>query len=182
MSRPAMTRERLFVPWLVFATLCSFLMWQLPGEETIPYHLAWIAIAVAYGIEAWPWAQTVAAVVVYTLVTGGILAVRAATDVLGWQETAEIPLMSALVLIVLWNVRRRRHLAYATLSELSARDRERAARRERLSRMTWPARDPHTGHDRDRLHRDAAEPRDRRVPTWRPVGDPGGARSAGARR
>ena len=103
-------------PWLVFAALCSFLMWQLPGEETIPYHLAWIAIAVAYGIEAWPWGQAVAAVVGYTLVTGGDPhRARSAGGVIGWQETAEIPLMSALVLIVMWNVRRR-HLAFATLA------------------------------------------------------------------
>ena len=115
--------------------MCAFLMWRLPGEETIPYHLAWIAITVAYGIEAWPWGQTVMAVVAYTLLTGGILAARAATGVVGWQETAEIPLMAALVLIVMWNVRRR-HLAFASLSELAERDRERAARRERLSRMT----------------------------------------------
>lgn len=128
-------RGSLFVPCMVFAGLCSFAMWQSPGEETIPYHIAWIAICVVYGNEAWPWGRTVAAVIAYTLVTGGILVSRAANGVVGWQETAEIPLMSALVLIVLWNVRRR-HLAHASLSAMAERDRERAARTERLGRMT----------------------------------------------
>lgn len=110
-------------------------MWLFPGQETIPYHVAWIAIAFAYAIEAWPWGQTVAAVIVFTAVTGVILIVRAATDVIAWEELSEIPLMSTLVLLVVWNVRKR-HVAFATLSRMARRDRAQAAQRERLSRIT----------------------------------------------
>lgn len=129
------SQNRLFVPWILLATTCSILMWLLPGQETIPYHLAWVAVALAYGLEAWPWAQTVIAVVTYTIVTGGILVFRAATGLIVWEELAEIPLMSALVLLVLWNVRKRQ-VAFASLSRIADRDRSQAAQRERLSRMT----------------------------------------------
>lgn len=135
METSAGTRDVLFVPWLVLASICSVMMWVVPGEETIPYHLAWIGIALAYGLEAWPWARTLAAVIIYTVITGGILVTRAATEVIGWGEIAEIPLMSLLVVLVVWNVRRR-HLAYAALSTIARLDRERAAQRMRFARMT----------------------------------------------
>ncbi len=128
-------RQRLFVPWLVLAAGCATMMWLVPGEETVPYHLAWIGLCIAYAVEPWPWAQTLAATVVYTAVTGGALVVRAATGVLGWQETAEIPLMAGLALLVVWNVRKR-HLAYSTLSAMAEKERQQAVKRERLSRMT----------------------------------------------
>jgi len=127
--------SRLLRPWTAFAALCALSMWLVPGDETVPYHLAWIGLAVAYGIEAWPWAPTVYAVVTYTVVTGAILVDRASTGVIGWGETAEIPLMSILVLLVLWNVRTR-HVAYAELFRISERDRVRAGQRVRLCRMT----------------------------------------------
>ncbi len=128
-------RSRLFVPWLVLATVCSVAMWLLPGEETIPYHLAWIGVAFAYGVEPWPFRRAVVAIAVYTVLTGGILVARVLTGVLAWGETAEIPMMSALMLLVVLNVRRR-HDAFAELSSLAQRDRARAEQRERFSKMT----------------------------------------------
>ena len=45
----------------------------LPGDETMPYHVAWIGMAMAYGFEAWSDRRTAAAIAAFTLVTGGIL-------------------------------------------------------------------------------------------------------------
>ena len=126
---------RLFVPWLVLATVCSVLMWVSPGEETIPYHVAWIGVALAYGFDPWSSGRTLAAIATYTLVTGGILVVRAAGGVIGWEETAEIPLMAILVLLSVWHVRRR-EFAWAELQKMANRDRMHAEQRERLSRLT----------------------------------------------
>lgn len=128
-------RPRLFWPWVASAVVCCVTMWQLPGEETIPYHLAWIGIATAYGLEAWPRTRTVVSIVTFTVVTGAILVERAAVGYIAWEETSEIPLMSALMLLVVWHVRRR-HVALAALTEMSDRERRRAAERERLSRTT----------------------------------------------
>lgn len=131
-----MTRApRLFVPWVVLATICAGLMWLSPGDETIPYHIAWVGAALAYGFDPWPPKQTFVAIGLYTLVTGAILALRAATGQIAWEETAEIPLMAILVLLSMWHVRRRQS-AMAQLSRVAAGDRMRAAQRERLSRVT----------------------------------------------
>jgi two-component system, OmpR family, sensor kinase len=129
------TRHRLFVPWLVLAGVCAAAMWASPGGETVPYHVAWIGLALAYDRDVWAMRPTLVATGLFTLVTGGVLVIRAAEGVVGWQETAEIPLMSALLLLVVWNVRRRQR-ALAELSDLADRDRARAAVRERLSRLT----------------------------------------------
>jgi signal transduction histidine kinase len=125
----------LFVPWLVVALACAVLMIFMPGAETVPYHLAWIAVAVAYGVEAWPWGMAMAGITAYTLLTGAILVVRAANGVIAWEETTEIPMMTLLIVLVVWHIRRR-HVAYAGLTEAVRRDREHAAQRERLRRMT----------------------------------------------
>lgn len=134
MSGAAAT-SRLFVPWVLLACACAALMWFAPGEETVPYHVAWIGMALGYGIEPWPWTRTLGALAAYTIVTGAILVVRAASGVIGWGETAEIPLMSVLVLVVVANVRKR-HQAHAQLAWTARRERSQAARREQLSRMT----------------------------------------------
>ena len=132
---PTATRSRLYVPWLILACACAALMWFVPGEETIPYHVGFIGLALAYGVEAWPWPRTLVSVLVYAVVTGGILVTRAAQEIIGWGETAEIPLMATLVLIAVYNVRTARR-AHARLARIAWRERQRAARRERISRMT----------------------------------------------
>jgi signal transduction histidine kinase len=71
----------------------------------------------------------------FTVVTGVIIIDRAATGVLGWGETAEIPLMATLMLLMVLHVRRR-HEALAALTEMGERERARAHQRERLSRRT----------------------------------------------
>ena len=128
-------RPRLFLPWVALATVCTVLMWLSPGEETIPYHVAYIGVALAYGFDPWPRVRTFTAIGVYTLVTGGILAVRAATGVIAWEETSEIPLMAILVLLSVWHVRRRQS-AMAELDRMATSDRIHAAQRERLTRLT----------------------------------------------
>lgn len=128
-------QTRLFVPWIILATICTLAMYVLPGQETVPYHLAWIGVALAYGIEPWPVRPAVVAVAVFTLATGAVLVVRASEGVIAWGETSEIPMMSLLMLLVIWNVRRR-HVAFASLTAMASRDRAQALQRERLSRMT----------------------------------------------
>ena len=54
---------------------------------------------------------------------------------IAWEETAEIPLMSVLMLLLVWHVRSAAP-GLATITELAQRDQRRAAQRERLSRMT----------------------------------------------
>lgn len=125
----------LYVVWLAVAGVCIWGMWALPGDETIPYHIAWAGFALAFGARVWSRTQTWVALSGFTLVTGGVLIIRAAEGVLSWQETAEIPLMSLLMAILVWNIRSRQD-ALARVTELAEREAQRAKDHEQFTRLT----------------------------------------------
>ena len=126
-------------PWLVawgaFALLCTALMWLFPGSETLPYHLAWAGLALAFGFERWTLTMTVWALGLFTSVTGVVLVVRASQGVLDWQETCEVPLMLLLMVLMVWHVRRRQS-ALADVTLLAERERAAASARELLTLRT----------------------------------------------
>ncbi|MHB1490386.1 MAG: histidine kinase dimerization/phospho-acceptor domain-containing protein, partial [Cellulomonas sp.] len=125
----------LFVPWLVLATGCYWLMWLWPGDETIPYHIAWAAFALMYGLGNWTLRRAITGLAVGTVATGVTFVSRASSGVITWQETAEIPLMSLLMVLMVVHVRRRQ-LALAAVTVMAEREREQAQDRERLTRLT----------------------------------------------
>jgi len=128
-------RYPLFAVWVVMAVAETASMWLSPGDETVPYHLGYIGLAIAYELEVWPHRRANAALIAFTAVTGAILVIRAAQGEIAWEETAEIPLMSGLMYIVMTNVRRR-HDALETVARVATKERLRASLRERLTRMT----------------------------------------------
>ena len=125
----------LYLPWLVVAAGCTGLMWAWPGDETIPYHVAWAAFALLYGLGDWPLRRAVTGLTLFTVATGAVLVARAATGIIAWQETAEIPLMSLLMVLMVWHVQRRQK-ALAEVTLLARRERDLAQGRERLTRLT----------------------------------------------
>ena len=125
----------LFVPWLVWAALCLVAMAAWPGEETVPYHLGYAGLAIAFGLDTWSNRRAYLALAGFTLGTGVVLLQRAGAGVIAWEETAEIPLMCLLMALMVWHVGRR-HAALARVTELAERDREQALRRERMVRVT----------------------------------------------
>lgn len=134
-TRRVWVRYPLFVAWVVMAVAETASMWLSPGDETVPYHLGYIGLAIAYELEVWPHRRANAALIAFSAVTGAILVIRAIQGEIAWEETAEIPLMSGLMFIVMTNVRRR-HDAMGTLARVAAKERLRASLRERLTRMT----------------------------------------------
>ncbi|MFN8193819.1 MAG: HAMP domain-containing sensor histidine kinase [Nocardioidaceae bacterium] len=128
-------RHPLFVTWVLLAAAQVMGMLLSPGEETVPYHLGWIGLAIAYDLEVWSTRRAAWSLAVFSVLTGGILVVRAADGTVAWQETAEIPLMGGLLLLVMWNIHRRRQ-AMGVMAKVAARERTRASLRERLSRLT----------------------------------------------
>jgi two-component system OmpR family sensor kinase len=124
-----------FWPWVAWALVCLAGMAMWPGEETVPYHLGYAGLAVAFGVDAWSAGRAYLTLGGFTLATGVILVQRAATGVIAWEETAEIPLMCLLMALMVWHVGRR-HAALARVTELADRDREQALRRERIVRVT----------------------------------------------
>ena len=128
-------RHRMVVTWSVVAAICSFVMIAVPGSETVPYHIAWAAFALCFGLEQWSRLATWVGLGVFTVVTGAIIVYRAATEVLDWQETAEIPLMLLLMALMIWHVRRRQQ-ALADLTASAARERAESTMRELLTLRT----------------------------------------------
>src|SRR5215831_14144592 len=97
----------LFPGWVIFAAVNAVLMFAVPGKETIPFHFIYISMAVVYGFQPWPLPKTYAVLGVVVLTTGAALALHVQNEVIGWEETAEIPLMAVLFLVMVWHVRRR---------------------------------------------------------------------------
>ncbi len=123
------------MPWIALALTLTGLMWLWPGDEVVPYHLIWISFALTYGFAPWPVGRTVAVLGVLTALTGAILIYRATTGEVAWEETAEIPLMWLLSLLLVWHVQRR-EAALTTVTRLARHEIAAAERRARLGRLT----------------------------------------------
>src|SRR5215470_3095426 len=97
----------LFPGWVIFAAVNTALMFAMPGQETIPFHFIYISMALVYGFQPWPLRRTYIIIGLVALTTGAALAWHVNNGVIGWEETAEIPLMAVLFLVMVWHVRRR---------------------------------------------------------------------------
>ncbi len=133
-TRPDRAVRTSFWVWLVFATGCTYFMVSFPGGETVPFHLGWVALGVIFGLHPWPLRWAIAAVVGYAAITGLVLLGRAWQGVLPLEETAEIPLMCQLVLLMIWHVSRRQS-ALASLNRIRRQERSRAHAREHTARL-----------------------------------------------
>lgn len=119
----------------MLALVLSAVMWRWPGEEVVPYHLIWISFALIYGFAPWPVGRTVVVLALLTGLTGGILVYRATTGEIAWEETAEVPLMWLLSLLLVWHVQRR-EAALTTVTRLARHEIASAEGRARLGRLT----------------------------------------------
>lgn len=100
--------ERLtFAGWLAFAGVNCGVMFVAPGAETVPFHLVWISLAVVYGFQPWSLRRTALVLTAVCTVTGLALVRNVRAEVIGWEETTEVPLMCLVFLASVWHVRRR---------------------------------------------------------------------------
>jgi signal transduction histidine kinase len=96
-----------FLAWVGIAVVNTALMFMLPGAETVPFHVVWVSMVVAYGVRPWPLPATYGVLVVVGVVTGAALVLHARSGRIGWEETTEVPMMSLVFLAMVWHVRRR---------------------------------------------------------------------------
>jgi signal transduction histidine kinase len=120
--------------WFAFAAGNAILMYVLPGQETIPYHLIWVSFVLLYGLSEWPFKPSV--IVFLTIVgsTGVPLVKHARAGYIGWEECSEIVLMGIIAALLMWHVRRAQ-AAQRRLSALRDGERHRAETRELASRF-----------------------------------------------
>ena len=116
--------------WLVFAGANTVAMFVFAGAETVPFHFVWISLSVVYGLQLWSARRTYTVLVLVGLLTGSALVLHVRNEVIGWEETTEVPLMTMVFLAMVWHVRRRTKAEYRArqLAE-SERDMREAQRR-----------------------------------------------------
>jgi two-component system OmpR family sensor kinase len=111
--------------WIAFAAVNLLAMWRYPDGETIPFHFVWISIAVVFGVNSWPLAGMMAALVAVTGSTGVIMLSQAIDGRIRFEETSEVPLMAAVFLVMVWHVRGRQR-ALVELERVAALEHQRA--------------------------------------------------------
>ena len=127
--------DRVFLAgWAVTAVVNSYLMYALPGKETVPFHLVWIGFSVVYGLTTWRLAVMGAVLAAVALTTGYVLVHHAAAGAIGWEETTEVPLMAAVFGVMVWHVRRRQQMV-AEVARLAEVERRRADSQDQFVRL-----------------------------------------------
>jgi len=102
-------RHRVEILWGLFALANLVVLVRLPGGETIPFHFVWVSLALVYGFRMWRPRATVITVVSVTLATGAALLVAVNEDGgPGLDEMAEVPLMAAMFVAMVWHTERSR--------------------------------------------------------------------------
>lgn len=115
--------------WLVggFCALMLLMMFAIPGQETIPYHLLFLALGIVYGLRVWPLRITTITIVATTLATGAAMFIHWRQEYIEMPELVEVPLMPALLAAMVWHARTRTRAQ----AQVEAMAEERAANLER---------------------------------------------------
>jgi signal transduction histidine kinase len=95
------------IAWGLFALANIVAIILLTRWETVPFHFVWVSLTIVYGFRIWRLRSTL---LVLAIVMGLTTVVLAATVVRGHEqldELAEVPLMAAMFLAMVWHARRR---------------------------------------------------------------------------
>ena len=92
--------------WSSFAGLMLILMFLMPDEQTIPYHLLYVSFTLLYGFRLWSVPVTATALAVLTAVPGLLYLHLYQVGRVEGSELAEIPLMSLIVGGMAWHAHR----------------------------------------------------------------------------
>ena len=93
--------------WVAFAALNVLAIVALAEFETIPFHFVWVSLTIVYGYRVWTGRTTAAVLVAVSFVTGAALAFAVVRSGQGFDEVAEVPLMAAMFVAMVWHARRR---------------------------------------------------------------------------
>ena len=147
------------IAWAVFALANLVVIVGLVRWETIPFHLIWVSLTLVFGFRIWGLRTTL-------IVLGVVMALTAAaltfTVVRGHEhpdELAEVPLMAAMFLAMVWHARRRQAAIEEARRLAETEHRLVEAQRDFISDASHELRTPITiarGHTE--LVRDAVDP------------------------
>jgi signal transduction histidine kinase len=95
------------VAWGLFAAANVVAILMLSHWETIPFHFIWVSLTIIYGIRLWRLRTTMFLLLVVMAVTGAALAWSITRGHESPDELAEVPLMAAMFLAMVWHAERR---------------------------------------------------------------------------
>jgi signal transduction histidine kinase len=98
------------VPELAFAAVTAAMvaaMYLTPDWQAVPFHAVWVSVTVLYGFRLWRAQRTLALLAGLAVVTGLPIVTAGELDERRIGELAEIPLMTAMFMVMTWHVRQR---------------------------------------------------------------------------
>ena len=95
------------IAWGVFAAANVVVILMLSYWETIPFHFIWVSLTLVYGIRLWRLRTTMFLLLVVMAITGAALAWSITRGNQSPDELAEVPLMAAMFLAMVWHAERR---------------------------------------------------------------------------
>jgi signal transduction histidine kinase len=106
-TAPVWRRHRVDILWWCFVAINAWGIFMFRPWATVPFHFIWIGVSLMYGWRVWSMKVTIISLSVIVVLTGAPLL----DDVIrGYQEPdelTEIPLMSAVFLVMVLYVQRR---------------------------------------------------------------------------
>jgi len=94
--------------WVGFALANLVAMALAPKWETVPFHFIWVSLTVLYGFRVWGQRVTAGLLTAVVLSTGTLLVHDVVHHAQPADELAEVPLMGAMFLAMVWHAQRRR--------------------------------------------------------------------------
>jgi signal transduction histidine kinase len=95
------------IAWAAFVALNLIAMRLSPAWGSVPFLIIWISLTAVYGFRLWHTGSTVLTVAVVTLATGGIIGWQVIRGEQDADYLAEVPLLAAMFVIMVWHARRR---------------------------------------------------------------------------
>jgi len=94
--------------WVGFALANLIAMALAPRWETVPFHFIWVSLTILYGFRVWRPSVTAGLLVAVVVSTGTLLVHDVVNHAQPADELAEVPLMGAMFLAMVWHAQRRR--------------------------------------------------------------------------
>jgi two-component system OmpR family sensor kinase len=116
-------RHKLEVAWAIFAVVNFVALFALLDYETVPFHFVWVSLTLLYGARVWGIGITLIVLTSVCAASAATLGYAVSEDTVSADELTEIPLMSAMFLVMVWYARRR-EAALAQARRAADRERE----------------------------------------------------------
>jgi two-component system OmpR family sensor kinase len=93
--------------WGAFALANFVALFWLLDYQTVPFHFVWVSLTLLYGARVWGMTVTLAVLACVCTASAVTLGYAVSRDATGIDELTEIPLMTAMFMVMVWYARRR---------------------------------------------------------------------------